>query len=101
MARRYLETVELAILGSLEQHGETFGRQLLQDVEARVGRTVGIGGLHVVLERLIAHAYIESRYGEPSTHGGPRRRFYRITSSGKAARRGGLEAINRAASIAR
>ena len=45
----------------------------------------GTGTIYPALDRLLKARWIESRWEEPAPEGRPRRRYYSITSAGRAA----------------
>ena len=80
------------ILGSFEQavlvsvlhlRDDAYGRAILRDVEARLGRTVVAGAIYATLDRLEAKGLLASRV-EPGTveRGGRPRRFYVVQAEG-------------------
>jgi PadR family transcriptional regulator PadR len=81
------QAVLLAILRLPEG---AYGRAILREVQARIGRDVAAGAVHATLWRLEKKSLITSRL-EPGTpiRGGRERRFYRLQPKG-------LRALNNA-----
>jgi DNA-binding PadR family transcriptional regulator len=76
------EAVILAIL----MNGERYGRDIRDQYEERVGRSMPLGSLYVTLDRMEQKGFLRSRMGECShERGGNRRKYYRLTGAGEAA----------------
>jgi len=82
-----LTNVELAILGMVAERPK-HGYQLEQDIELRGMRNwteIGFSSIYYVLNKLEKSGWLVSEAAfEPGT-GGPARKVYRLTTSGKAA----------------
>ena len=75
---------EQAVLLSILRLGDdAYGRAILREVQARLGRTVAAGAVHATLERLARKGLVVSRLG-PGTpvRGGRARRFYKLQAKG-------------------
>jgi PadR family transcriptional regulator PadR len=83
------------VLGAFEQavllaivrlRDEAYGRAILKEVRARLGRNVAAGAVHATLERLEHKGLVTSRLGSgtPIRAGRPRR-YYRPEPSGMRA----------------
>jgi PadR family transcriptional regulator PadR len=83
------------VLGAFEQavllaivrlRDEAYGRAILKEVQARLGRNVAAGSVHATLERLEHKGLVTSRLGSgtPIRAGRPRR-YYRPEPSGMRA----------------
>jgi DNA-binding PadR family transcriptional regulator len=83
------------VLGAFEQavllaivrlRDEAYGRAVLKEVQARLGRTVSAGAVHATLERLEHKGLVTSRLGSgtPIRAGRPRR-YYRPEPPGMRA----------------
>jgi PadR family transcriptional regulator len=80
----HLGAFEQAVLLSLIRLGdEAYGRAIMHDVQARVGRDVAFGAVHATLERLQRKGLVTSRLGAgtPVRAGRPRR-YYRLRPAG-------------------
>lgn len=78
----FQEIVLLTIL-ILDEHA--YGLKIQKEITARLGRTISRGALHTALTRLEEKGFLESEYGgATSERGGRRKRFYKLTNSGKA-----------------
>jgi DNA-binding PadR family transcriptional regulator len=84
MGRSYLgEFEELVLLTVAHWQGGAYGAALLQDIQARTGRTVILSAVHVVLYRLEAKGLVVSSVGGATAErGGRRKRLYSITADG-------------------
>jgi DNA-binding PadR family transcriptional regulator len=80
----HLGAFEQAVLLAIVQLREhAYGRAILKDVQARTGRDVSAGAVHVTLERLELKGVIASRLGSGTpARGGRARRFYRMQPKG-------------------
>jgi DNA-binding PadR family transcriptional regulator len=59
---------------------------LCDELSQHTGRTVKLGVVHSVLNRLEEKGYVKSHLGEATnTRGGKRKRYYMVTNGGKAA----------------
>lgn len=63
-------------------HGERHGYAIMQDLRARIGGSVGPGTVYGTIKRLLEDGLIEE-IDERSGGDDPRRRYYRITRSGR------------------
>ena len=75
-----LGSFEQAVLLAIIRLGdEAYGRAVLSEVQARLGRSVAAGAVHATLERLERKGLVASRLGTgtPIRAGRPRR-FYRV-----------------------
>ena len=75
-----LGSFEQAVLLAIIRLGdEAYGRAVLSEVQARLGRSVAAGAVHATLERLERKGLVASRLG-PGTpiRAGRPRRFYRV-----------------------
>lgn len=78
-------TLDLVLLSVLE-HQELYGLQILQEVNTRTQGAFDFkeGSLYPVLHRMVKAGWIKSNW-QPSTSGGPPRKYYELTASGKDA----------------
>jgi PadR family transcriptional regulator len=92
------------VLGAFEQavllaivrlRPEAYGRAILKEVEARLGRDVAPGAVHATLNRLEAKALVSSAIGSgtPIRDGRPRR-YYAIEADGVRALNEARAAMN-------
>jgi PadR family transcriptional regulator PadR len=78
------EFEEIVLLTVAVLNGEAYGVSIIDEIESRMERQVTIGAVQTVLKRLESKGMVLSGFGEPSNiRGGKRKRFYRITASGK------------------
>jgi DNA-binding PadR family transcriptional regulator len=80
------EFEELVLLTVAALVNEAYSVGVCDELEKRSGRATKLGVVHSVLNRLEEKGYVKSSLGEAtSVRGGKRKRFYSITSAGKAA----------------
>lgn len=80
------EFEELVLLTIAALVNEAYSVAICDELEKRTGRVTKLGVVHAVLNRLEEKGYVKSSLGEAtSVRGGKRKRFYSITSAGKAA----------------
>ncbi len=82
-----LGTFEQAVMLAVVRLGdEAYGRAILHEVQARIGRDVAGGAVHATLDRLERKRLLSSRL-EPGTpvRGGRARRYYRLRAAGARA----------------
>ncbi|GAB2767424.1 hypothetical protein GCM10027275_07210 [Rhabdobacter roseus] len=77
------ELVLLTVAALLE---EAYSVAICDELSAHTGRTVKLGVVHAVLNRLEEKGLLKSELGEATkARGGKRKRFYQLTAAGKAA----------------
>ncbi|MEO7992270.1 MAG: PadR family transcriptional regulator [Chryseolinea sp.] len=80
------EFEELVLLTIAAMVSEAYSVAICDDLEKRTGRSVKLGVVHSVLNRLEEKGLAKSKLGEAtSTRGGKRKRYYSVTNAGKAA----------------
>lgn len=80
------EFEELVLLTIAALVSEAYSVAICDDLEKRTGRSTKLGVVHSVLNRLEEKGLAKSKLGEAtSERGGKRKRYYTITSAGKAA----------------
>ncbi len=84
MERASLGTFEFQILSVLQQQpDDAYGVTIQNRIAERTGRDVSVGALYTALDRLEKKGFVSSRWGEPtSERGGRRKRHYRIEAPG-------------------
>lgn len=79
-----LEELVLLTVGIL--HQEAYGVTVLQEIKEQTGRSVNISAIHAVLNRLEDKKLLKSDMGGATNErGGRRKRFYTLSSAGRAA----------------
>jgi len=79
------EFEELVLLTIAALVNEAYSVGICDELTKRTGRSVKLGVVHAVLNRLEEKGLVKSKLGEAtSVRGGKRKRFYTITSAGKA-----------------
>lgn len=81
---RNLGEFEQFILYAIVALGEeAYGAAIHREIEERTGRSVLIGGIYTVLDRLEGRGLVTSWVGEPTAQrGGRRRKYYRLEPEG-------------------
>jgi DNA-binding PadR family transcriptional regulator len=85
--RGYLGDLEEIVLLALARcEPEAYGMRIRQEIEDQSGRSVAIGAVYAVLERLEDKRYIRRADPPEGTNRDPRaRRFFAMTPAGKTA----------------
>jgi DNA-binding PadR family transcriptional regulator len=84
-----LEEMVLLMVGVL--HPEAYGVAVMDELEARAGRSLNISAVHSVLTRLEEKGFLKSKMSDPTEErGGRRKRIFLLTAAGKRA----LEEVN-------
>jgi DNA-binding PadR family transcriptional regulator len=79
------EFEELVLLTIASLVNEAYSVAICDDLEKRTKRSVKLGVVHAVLNRLEGKGLAKSKLGEAtSTRGGKRKRYYTVTNAGKA-----------------
>lgn len=80
------EFEELVLLTIAILINEAYSVGICDELEKRTGRSVKLGVVHSVLNRLEEKGLVKSRLGEATNiRGGKRKRYYTVTNAGKAA----------------
>ena len=80
------EFEELVLLTIAVLYEDAYSVSICDQLELQTARTVKLGVVHAVLNRLENKGFVKSHLGEPtSERGGRRKRFYVLTAAGKAA----------------
>lgn len=87
MHRTYLgEFEELILLMVAIFDGEAYGVMVMEELEARAGRSVNISAVHSALRRLEEKGFARSDWSEATAErGGRRKRLFTITHAGRQA----------------
>jgi len=87
MERTHLgEFEEIVLLTVAVLDKKAYGIAIKSDIEERLERSVSVGAMRIALKRLEKKGFLDSEFGEPTAvRGGKRKRYYRMTSSGKQA----------------
>jgi PadR family transcriptional regulator, regulatory protein PadR len=77
----YLGELEQIVLLAVMRLGEeAYATPILDEIEARAGRTIARGALYTALDRLETKGCLTSRMGEPlPERGGRARRYFTVT----------------------
>jgi PadR family transcriptional regulator PadR len=80
------EFEELVLLTIAALINDAYSVGICDELEKQTGRTVKLGVVHAVLNRLEEKGLVKSKLGEATqARGGKRKRYYSITSAGKSA----------------
>jgi DNA-binding PadR family transcriptional regulator len=80
------EFEEIVLLTVAALVNDAYSVAICDELEKYSERTVKLGVVHSVLNRLEEKGYVKSRLGEATQmRGGKRKRYYTVTSAGKAA----------------
>jgi DNA-binding PadR family transcriptional regulator len=79
------EFEELVLLTVAALVSEAYSVAICDELEKHTGRTVKLGVVHAVLNRLEEKGLLKSKLGDStSVRGGKRKRYYLITNAGKS-----------------
>lgn len=77
------EFEKLILLALLQLEGESYGADILDEIEERTGRTASSGALYVALRRMEKKGLLSSRFGDPTPErGGRAKRFFKVEPEG-------------------
>lgn len=80
------EFEELVLLTIAALTTEAYSVAICDHLTQHTGRTVKLGMVHAVLNRLETKGFLKSSLGEPTKErGGRRKRFYELSTAGKTA----------------
>jgi PadR family transcriptional regulator PadR len=83
MNRKLLTDFELMVLLAILRLDEAYGVPIARELEDTAGRTVVVGAVYAVLDRLEERGLVASRLGDPTpARGGRARRYFRVTPRG-------------------
>ena len=91
-----LGTFEQAVLLAIVKlRHDAYGRAILNEVQARLGRDVAAGAVHATLDRLERKTLVTSALGDGTeVRAGRPRRYYRLEPSGRRALNDAHAAVN-------
>lgn len=80
------EFEEIVLLTVAILYEDAYGVSIKQEIETRLNRNVSVSALQTALRRLEKKGYLKSSFGEATAiRGGKRKRFFKVTKSGKSA----------------
>jgi PadR family transcriptional regulator, regulatory protein PadR len=87
MARDKIGVLEAEVLRAvMARSGDAYGLSVIQFMQLDTGRSVSVGAVYTVLERLERKGFLESRWGEVTPErGGRRKRLYTVNAAGQMA----------------
>jgi len=95
MTRQFLTDFELMIMLAILRVGEgAYGVPIAREIEETGGRTVLLGAIYTVLDRLEQNGLVTSTMGDPTPErGGRAKRFFKVTGKGLRAVKGAQRAL--------
>lgn len=94
MARSLGDFEQFVLYALVALKDEAYGAAIHREIQDRTGRSILIGGVYTVLDRLESRGLVESWIGAPTgERGGRRRKYYRLTSGGLVTLRNAHEAF--------
>lgn len=80
------EFEEIVLLTVAILHNDAYGVSIKEDIETRLKRSVSVSALQTALRRMEKKGYLKSEFGEATAiRGGKRKRYFKVTKTGKAA----------------
>lgn len=80
------EFEEIVLLTVAILHEDAYGVSIKEDIEQRLNRKVSVSALQTALRRMEKKDYLKSELGEATAiRGGKRKRYFKVTKTGKAA----------------
>ncbi len=78
------EFQEIVLLAILILDDQAYGLKIQKEITSRLKREISRGALHTALTRLEDKGFLASEYGGATAErGGRRKRYYKLTNSGK------------------
>ena len=93
--REYLGHLELMVLLAIMRAGDTaYGVIISREIENKTGRSISLGSVYAILERLQNKKLVIASIGEPTAErGGKARTYFKLTAAGLKQVRGAHEAV--------
>ena len=86
---------QAVLVAILRLRDDAYGRAILKEIQARLGRDVAAGAAHATLERLEKKGLLSSRLGSGTpVRSGRARRYYQVKPRGVRALNSAREAMN-------
>ncbi|MEQ8245263.1 PadR family transcriptional regulator [Fulvivirga sp.] len=80
------EFEEIVLLTVALLYKNAYGISIKEEIENRLKRNVSVGAMRTALSRLERKGFLKSEFGEATAkRGGKRKRYFRVTKSGKEA----------------
>ncbi|MEO1049636.1 MAG: helix-turn-helix transcriptional regulator [Bacteroidota bacterium] len=80
------EFEEVVLLTVAILYENAYGITIKEDIETRLKRKVSVGAMRTALNRLEKKGFLKSEFGEATAvRGGKRKRYFKVTKSGKEA----------------
>ena len=80
------EFEEIVLLTVAILNDDAYGVSIKEDIETRLNRKVSVSALQTALRRMEKKEYLKSEFGEATAiRGGKRKRYFKVTKTGKAA----------------
>lgn len=93
--QKFLGEFEIVVLAALLQlKDNAYGVSIINEIEARAGRSVSIGALYATLNRLEKKGYVTAHMGEATAQrGGRAKRYFKVTKEGQGQMDRSLQAL--------
>lgn len=80
------EFEEVVLLTVAVLYENAYGVSIKEEIETKLTRKVSVGAMRTALSRLEKKGYLKSEFGEATAErGGKRKRYFKVTRSGKEA----------------
>jgi len=80
------EFEEIVMLTTAILYDNAYGISIKEEIENRLDRKVSVGAMRTALKRLENKGFLKSSFGEATAvRGGKRKRYFKVTQSGKIA----------------
>jgi DNA-binding PadR family transcriptional regulator len=90
------ELEQVVLLAILRLGTDAYGVSIAAEIEEQTGRELTLATIYKTLTRLAAKELVVARIGEPTPQrGGRRKRYYSLTTGGRAAVRHSLTVLRR------
>ena len=90
------ELEQVVLLAILRVGDDAYGVPIAREIELQTGRELALATIYKTLSRLEAKGLVDARVGEPTPErGGRRKRYYALTTGGRAAVRHSLTVLRR------
>lgn len=90
------EFEQILLFALVRRRGEAHGAALMEEIEARTGRSVSQGALYNALDRMEAKGWVDAWIGDSTpARGGRRRKVYRLQAAGARELRSAHEDLRR------
>ena len=90
------ELEQVVLLAILRVGDDAYGVPIAREIELQTGRDLALATIYKTLNRLETKGLVDARVGEPTPErGGRRKRYYSLTTGGRAAVKQSLSVLRR------